>query len=374
MSTILATLMLSACWDTKDISDRAFITALGIDKISGESEVQENISTKYKITAEIIKPSLLKENSWKLEPEKTAGIIISAEGETLQNALDLLQTEVSRPLNLHHLQVLVVGQEVVDNLQDICSFFERHPKIARRLRMIFVQGDKASTIFDTTPELERSITRKLVGMTEISKDFSLSTFKPFTILLSELRANSGQALGGALHLNNNNSFHLSGSVVLDNWKLAGWLNGEETRRANLLIPKSQKMTFVAKMDNGTYTYVSNKNRVKITPLIQKDSLNFIVKVTTDGYIIQEEGNELDLSEPKNIAKLEKGFSQIINNEVKEAIRKSQKELQVDYLGFGMILMDREPDYFKSIDWKKVFPTVSIQTNVQAKISGFGIQK
>ncbi|NLT96350.1 MAG: Ger(x)C family spore germination protein [Clostridia bacterium] len=343
-------------------------------QISGESEVQENISTKYKITAEIIKPSLLKENSWKLEPEKTAGIIISAEGETLQNALDLLQTEVSRPLNLHHLQVLVVGQEVVDNLQDICSFFERHPKIARRLRMIFVQGDKASTIFDTTPELERSITRKLVGMTEISKDFSLSTFKPFTILLSELRANSGQALGGALHLNNNNSFHLSGSVVLDNWKLAGWLNGEETRRANLLIPKSQKMTFVAKMDNGTYTYVSNKNRVKITPLIQKDSLNFIVKVTTDGYIIQEEGNELDLSEPKNIAKLEKGFSQIINNEVKEAIRKSQKELQVDYLGFGMILMDREPDYLKSIDWKKVFPTVSIQTNVQAKISGFGIQK
>lgn len=129
LSTILATLMLSACWDTKDISDRAFITALGIDKISGESEVQENISTKYKITAEIIKPSLLKENSWKLEPEKTAGIIISAEGETLQNALDLLQTEVSRPLNLHHLQVLVVGQEVVDNLQDICFFLKDTPRL-----------------------------------------------------------------------------------------------------------------------------------------------------------------------------------------------------------------------------------------------------
>lgn len=364
----------TACWDTKDISDRAYIASLGIDKVSDESLGQENIPIKYKITAEIIKPSLLKVNSWQLDPEKKTTILISAEGETIQKALDLLQIQISRPLTLSHLQAVLVGERIADNFQDIRTFFGKHPEIARRLRLVFVKNHEAAEVLNTVPKLEHTVAHQLIGMIEISKDFSLSTFKPFTTFLSEMRANDGQALGGAINLSENQSLIRSGSAVFDKWKLVGWLNAEDTRKASLLMPKSQRNTFVGELKDGVYTYITDKNKVQIIPQLENGRLKFLVKVKTVGAIAQEEGNELNLAEPKNIAQLEELFTQIISKEVNEAIAKSQKEFKVDYFGFGLRLMDKEPDFFESIDWKETFPTVPIITETKAKIHLFGIAK
>jgi spore germination protein KC len=266
----------TACWDTKDISDRAYIASLGIDKVSDESLGQENIPIKYKITAEIIKPSLLKVNSWQLDPEKKTTILISAEGETIQKALDLLQIQISRPLTLSHLQAVLVGERIADNFQDIRTFFGKHPEIARRLRLVFVKNHEAAEVLNTVPKLEHTVAHQLIGMIEISKDFSLSTFKPFTTFLSEMRANDGQALGGAINLSENQSLIRSGSAVFDKWKLVGWLNAEDTRKASLLMPKSQRNTFVGELKDGVYTYITDKNKVQIIPQLENGRLKFLV--------------------------------------------------------------------------------------------------
>ena len=197
---ILGTVMVSACWDTRDINDRAYITALGIDKATSDTPGQGGIPLKYMVTAEIIKPSLLKENSWKLEPEKAGSILITTEGETIDKALETIQSHVSRPVTLSFLLVLVVGEEIADNIQEISSYFERHPDVARRMRLVFVKEREALDVLNTTPKLERSITRELIGMVEVSKDSPFSIFKPFTHFLSEARTNNGQALGGAVIL------------------------------------------------------------------------------------------------------------------------------------------------------------------------------
>ena len=128
------------------------------------------------------------------------------------------------------------------------------------------------------------------------------------------------------------------------------------------------------MENGIYTYRVDKLKTKITPVLQNGDLKFKVQVKTDGIIKHEEGGRLNLGQPQNIKKLEELFAQVIDKEVNEAIAKSQKELKVDYLKFGMRLMNKEPDYFHSLNWKETYPTVPILTEVQAKISRFGIAK
>ncbi|KJS80372.1 MAG: hypothetical protein JM58_18735 [Peptococcaceae bacterium BICA1-8] len=371
---LLAILIIPACWDTKDINNRAYITALGIDEVASITMGQENIPFRYKVTVEIIKPALLKESSWKLQPEKASSIVLTAEGETIEKALDLVQTNISRPLTLSHLQILLIGEGIADNSKIICNFFEKHPEVARRVRLGFVQKNEAVDVLKTEPKLESYIAKELVGMVEISKSFSLSTFKPFTSFLSEMRTNNGQTLGAAFSLSNNGDIVRIGSAIFDDWKLVGWLDGEETRKASLLLPESRKITFIGSLNEGIYTYKVDNKKTKIIPEIQNEKLKFIVRLKTDGIILQEEGNELLLSEPKNIDKLEKFFTQVITGDVNEAIRKAQKIYNVDYFNFGMELMNRNPDYFESLDWKKTFPRVPIETDIEVKISRFGIAK
>jgi len=371
---LLSVLITPACWDTKDISNKAYVTSIAIDEAAGVTLGQENIPFRYKVTAEIIKPALLKDFSWKLQPEKSASIILTAEGETIERAFDVLQTTISRPLTLGHLEVLLVGEKNADNIQNICSYFEKHPEVARRLRLIFVREQEALDILKTDPKLESFIAEELVGMTEISKNTSSSTFKPFTQFLSEMRTNNGQALGGAVNLFNNQSLVRSGSAVFSDWKLVGWLDGEETRKASLLFHGNLKNTFVGTSNDCIFTYKVDKKKTQIIPNIQGGNLKFIVKIKTDGIILQEEGDQLFLAEPKNIDKLEKVFGQVIVGDVNEAIAKAQKEFKVDYFNFGMKLMNRNPDYFESLDWSETFPTVPIETDIEVKISRFGIAK
>lgn len=371
---LLIILITPACWDTNDINNRAFILAMGIDKAQQNHSGQEEIPFKYKVTVEIAKPSLLKKNSWNLEPEKTAGIVLSAEGETIEKAIDLILTNISRPITFSHLRVLLVSEGIADNMQDICTYFEKHPEIARRLRLIFVQKKEAIDILKSTPRLERTIAADLIGMVEISRDFSLCTFKPFTKFLSEIRTNNGQTLGSVISLSNGEGLVRIGSAVFDDWKMVGVLDGEETRKASLLFPELKKTTFIGKFNNGTYTYKMDKKKTKIIPKIQNGNLNFLVRVNTDGIILQEEGNELYLADPKNIKKLERLFADVISKEVNEAIAKAQQELRVDYFNFGMKLMNKYPEYYNHLNWEITFPTVPISTEVTVKISRFGISK
>ena len=242
------------------------------------------------------------------------------------------------------------------------------------LRLIFVREQEALAILKTDPKLESYIAEELVGMTEISKNIASSTFKPFTQYLSEMRTNNGQALGAAANLFNNETLVRTGSAIFNDWKLVGWLDGEETRKASLLFPGNLENTFVGEYNQGIFTYKVDKKNSKIIPEVQNGNLSFKFRLKTDGIILQEEGNQLFLAEPKNIDKLEILFAKVIAGDVDEAIRKAQIIYKVDYFNFGMKLKNKDSDYFESLDWQETFPTVPIETDIEVKISRFGIAK
>lgn len=370
---IALALLSTACWDTKDISDRLFISAIGIDEAAGVTPAQGKKPLKYKVTAEIIHPFLLKEAPSRISDGQTGSIILTAEGETLQNALDLIQANVARRLTLSDLQVIIVSDEMGDNFKDISSYFEKHPEVARRIRLAFIKNGTAQDALKIKPKTERYIAEELIGMIEISKELTLGLFKPFTKLLSELRINNGHSLGASFFISDNNLVRY-GSVVFEDWKLVGWLDKEETVNANILFPDIEKFTFIGSLDGGVFTYKVDNKKVKIRPIISNNQVNFTISLKVDGIILQEENGGIDLSQPGNIKILEGLFKDIITKTIEAALNTSQNVYGVDYFMFGMELMNRYPDFYNSLNWKEVYPTVKIKPEVQVKISRFGIAK
>lgn len=364
---LLCVITMSGC-QVQDIGKRAYVTMMSIDvPDKPKSNEETGISPRYKVTAEIVKLP-----KYRTFTDKPANIIISAEGEDIDQALQYMQTRLSFQINLLHLRGVLIGEEMAKkNLKDIFSFIEKDPDIARRLRLAFVQGGRASDLFQVQPRFTKIVNQELISMTQINNPLARSV--TFGDLIRDLRSNEGRAFGTRFLFDRDEKLAIShGGAVIQDWKLLGWADAELTRKTLWIMEKVQ-VTVSARMNNSLLTYQTDAKNFRIVPQIKGDKLlAFKVTVKTDGTIRQEQGSDIDLSDPKNISKLEKVFSQKIKTEVEEAIEVSQKQFETDYIGFERALKDRRPEIFEKMDWEKEFPAIPIDVEVNAKISKFGL--
>ena len=361
---LLSLLLNSGCWDIRDVSNRAFVTAIGLDAVEGAEPL------KYKVTFEIVKPLGLKYQSF--EP---ATIVETIEAESIGKAMEQLQSKISRTITLSHLRLLIIGDKLARrNFKDTSNFFEKHPEVALRLRLDFVQDGQAQDILNAKPRFEKSISGEYVAVTQLEKDFSLMRTRRFYDFVSDLRSSNGNGFATRVYrpANVETTVH-EGGAVFKEWKLTGWLNGDETQAANWITGRG-KATVAGKTEQGVYTYQVNKKSVRLTPVNKNGQLRYRVKLKTYGNVNQEQGEQLDLSNPQNTDKLEKVFSRVIAGQVRGAVHKAQKELGVDYLGLGKNLKQHDPKTFDSINWAEIFPNVPVSVEVESNISTFGLAR
>ncbi|MGI6224619.1 MAG: Ger(x)C family spore germination protein [Peptococcales bacterium] len=360
----------TGCWDLLDINDRAYITTIGLDKPANPLTATGEIPNRYKVTAEILLPNLFKESASRLERNKeTASVIYTAEGETIQKAIDDIQARVPFKISLAHFNILIIGEDLArESLKNPLDYFKRNPDVARRLRVFFAHNSEAKDIFKLKPQFSQLISMELI--TPKPLDLSMNRYEPFSDILKEMYINNGISLGARLFLSDGGeSVTRHGACVFKDWKLFGWLSKDETRHANWFVGKGESIV-VGQSKDEVFSYYIEKRKLKIQPKVENNELSFMVNLKTQGVILQKEGNHM-LSEIKDIRKLEELFNKVIEKEVKHAIHKAQKDLQTDYLGFGMKLYNKYPQMYKSLDWEETFPNVPINVQVEATISSFG---
>lgn len=403
---ITFSLTFTGCWGVRDISHKAFITSIGIDSVnvnSGldnkshiilnggspvdlkdstvpgsikESKEEEgdndNISPQYRVSVEIIKPALLISNTW----NKSAAIVSTVSGESIQEALQKLQTKLSREISLAHLRVLIVGEQMAEkNFKDTFNYFEKHPEIAKRLRIVFVQNGTALDILKTQPVFEQYVGDELVHYSQLNDKLSLARIIPFAAFLNDMLTTNGRGLAARVILTDNGQFiDRSGSTAFHKWKLAGWLSGQDTKKANWLVGNADN-TVVSDTGKGIYTYWVDHFRTSIKPVIEnKEVKKFKVSVHSHGIILQEQGKYVHLDETDELKSMEKIFSQTISEEIKSALHKAQKDIKVDYLGFGTKLRAQDPDLYNKIDWDKTFQNIPVEVTVDSNITMLALSK
>ncbi|WP_028307942.1 Ger(x)C family spore germination protein [Desulfitibacter alkalitolerans] len=356
------------CWDVQDITDRAFITAIGLD--AGEA----GNSLKYKVTFEIVRPFALKARNQGISQEhEPAAIVQTIEADSINMAFEQLQARIARPLTWAHLRLVLVGEELArQSFLDIVDFFNRHPETQMRIQLLFVQDGQARDMLYIKPLLEPYASAELVAMAQVELDFSLVRSNPFFNFVEDLRRREGRGfVPRAIVSEEGNAAIKHGGAVFNNWKLAGWLSSSETRAANWITGRAAA-NVDGNMEGGTYTYSVDRRSISIIPHAEKGDISFNVRLKTDGTMVQRQGKHLHLSNPENIRKLEILFSQIIKNQIEEAVYKAQRDFGVDYLGFDMAMKKRMPRIYEGLDWEETFPNIPINVEVQAHITRFGL--
>lgn len=362
MLVLLVTALGTGCWDTMDISNRAFVTAIGID--TGET------SKKFKVSLEIVKPAQL----LKWDTQDNAAFVETIEADSMAVALDEIQGRIPRLLSLAHLQVVLIGEKLArENFRDTIEFIQKSPEKALRLNLMFVYEGEALDVLKAKPMLGPYIAEELIEMTRMEGRHAMMYTNPLISLIGDMRVTGGRGMGTMVAVSERgHKIIQKGSAIFDKWKLIGWLDGQETKEANWLVDNADT-TILVTGNGGKYAYRVNQSKLSIKPDRNgQGELKFIVRLKTNGMIIDEQEKDYDLTKPKEMNKMEKIFSQKITEEIQVAIHKSQKEFGVDYLGFGEVLKRNDLETYKKLDWEKLFPDIPIDVQVNASVTRFGL--
>lgn len=193
--------------------------------------------------------------------------------------------------------------------------------------------------------------------------------------MQDMQNNQGNGLACRVTKNDQGQMMVRhGSAVFKNWKVVGWLNNEEIQEANWIMDHNPTTVIASNKGQTTYTYHANRKAVHINPEVTKGKISFTLRINVMGDIIEQKGEHEDLSKLENVASLEKILTQDIEQQVKQALDKSQNYFGVDYLGLGHELYKKNPQVFRQLDWNAMYPQVPVRVIVQAKIDTFGAFK
>lgn len=376
----------------QSIDDLAYLVALGFDV--GDS-------AEYKVTFEFTMPNSSGEN---ISSEIAPTVINSVEANSLDSAISLMNTYVSKEINLSHCKAIIISESLAANgISQILYSLMNKEQIRPDANIIISKCLVKEFIQNTQPSLE-ILVAKYYEILPVSSEYtgyfentmigdffnkiSCNTCEPIAMLgginndvSNKNISNSGYTTDSSISaqassspLENTRTSEIMGICVFKNDKLIGELTAQESLchlliqnkldRCNIFIPNP----YDEKDSIDLYIYNKSTPKIKVkiingSPFITLD-LNLEAKISSIDSISSYGSNE-DLSEISAAA------NQYIKEMISEYLYKTSKEFQADIDDFGkyaqsLFLTKQELEEY---NWKEhyqdSFFDITVNTDIQS---------
>ncbi|WP_282940992.1 Ger(x)C family spore germination protein [Paenibacillus sp. RC67] len=378
ISICLMVLLLAGCWDRVEVNDLTLIMAAGLDKKDD----------KLSLSIEVFVPQPSgggggggeSGNSGKGTSSATAQTLVrSAEGVTLADAISKLQEEFPRRIFWGHCEIFIFGEKLArEGMRENIDFIMRESGPRERAD-VFVSKGEAKDILKLIPPIERSSAEVLREMAKLQTGMKV-TVKDFAEMLN------GEARAAALpwvevlppeqyQQPNQTVGFINGTAIIKGDKMVGRLNDKLTRGLLWLRNEveSSIVTIEPKESKGHVSMKLLRSDTNLVPHIDGDKWSVTVKINTEDDVIQNT-TQLDLSNPKLTKKLEKELAEDIEQRIKAALVRPQKQLNADIFNFADAFRRKYPKEWHEVKdrWDEVFPTVEVNIQASAKILRTGM--
>lgn len=360
-------IILTGCWNYRELNDYAIATGMAIDYEDGEYEV-----------------SLLFANGSNKEDEDTQVTVRSEKGKTIYEAIKNISLSMPKEIYISHLSVIVFSEDMAKNgLRPALDFLLRDPQSHQNFYIIVAKDTKAKdTLTILTPLADypsQNITANIKITEKLQGRITNASFNNFVSKILQKGSNPisnsiiivGNEAEGTKKEEQENSV-ASAYTKLDtiglfkNDKLVGWTTMDESIGINMLLGDVEILYLNLPCNNDNLVITSTSYKVKNN--IEKEKIT--VNINASG-MINEVGCSVNLEDPKNIQKYEQKVEEKMKEYINMAIDKA-KSLKTDIFGYGNMIYKKYPNYFNSIDnWDEVFPNLKIDINVQFTLAHKG---
>jgi spore germination protein KC len=371
---------LSGCWDRNELNDLGIVVGLGIDKVGKE----------YESTIQLVNPGEVA--AQKGGSGRAAASVYHEKGQSIFEIHRRMSTISPRKLYFSHLQMLVVGEEVAkEGIDKILDVLSRNYQLRTDFYIVVAKGVKAADILTVLTPVEKIPAQNLFVKLETSdKQWAATGVVKLDDLINDLTAKGKDPfLTGIEVIGNKNKgttrnnvetidpyakLKFYGMAVFRRNKMVGWLNENESKGVNYLLPRHIKSTLIkfpcTKRSKIGIELIRSQTKLKGS--FEKGKPVIDVNIRAEGNV-GEVQCKLDITKPTTIRLLEKKTEKRINQVIKEAVQKS-KQFQADIAGFGEVLHRANPKEWKKIGntWRdKGLQDLEVITHVDVKIRRVG---
>ncbi len=376
----VVSMLLTGCWDKVEINERAFVTALGIDIVSGE-ETKEEEKSEINLEGEryLITYALPNIAAIGKEGQGVPEFVVSSVGMSPYETTRQLRTRLPQALFFSHMKILIIGEDVAKNsdmLKEMLDSVERNYAMSRRINVLVAKGT-AKEVLNVQSEFEADVGMYLSKISEAAE--GTARFNPITLgrLLQHLHDDKNALMPRVIP--GEKDIKIAGSGVIKNYQLIGWLGEIENRSIMFLedMIKSDVIIVATEKDKILVPYLITQSKTKKKVELEDGR----IKAT---YMIEMEGdlNQFKMDSPEDVLddrflkEVEGIIETYLKRKILEAVNKVQKEFKVDVIGVNDYLSKFEPDIWAEVkdDWETIFPDIDVEVQVDAKIRRIGVTK
>lgn len=367
---LLSTCLTAGCWDRKELSDRAFDLGAGAD-LSKDGT--------FLISAQFIIPYKMDTSSSSSQGNsKTNYFVETGRGKTSLIAMQNMQTKMSRTITRGHRRNYFIGESLAKyGIGNLLDSFSRDP--GNRIRMDFwvVKENTALNALKVNYPLEKissnaifKIHRSIGGIVGVS-------FIDYVINAS---AEGSSPTLPTIELVTNGdgekTYKFYGRAIFnDKDKLVGYIDTAESAYRLWILGNLKFVSILAELPEkgaNVGAGLMGFNSKLHSTLLGNNKIRMDIKLTGLGRIIENNSN-LDLTNAKNLKRIEEILNKQANEAALQLITKVQKNYQTDIFGFNDAVNRDHPRLWNQIkgQWGEIFPNIEvhIQTHISLKQIG-----
>jgi len=375
---LILSLILTGCWDGRELNEIAITLALGIDKVDD----------KFQVSAQVVVPS---EVSMMQSSGRSAVTLFQTEGETVYEAIRKMTIDIPRKVYPGHLRVLVIGEELAkEGVGESLDLLSRDWEFRSDFFVVIAKEMSAREILNVTTTMESIPANKMYNTLKTSEE-NWAVTKGVTLdEFLMLMINDGQeAVLTGIHVvgdpetgsskQNVESITPAARIQYDHLavfkqdKLVGWLTESESKGLNDITDSVKStVTSISCPQGGKASIEIRKFKSKIKGNVKNGEPQVEITIQAKGNVGAVEC-KIDLTKTESIDELEKIYEKEIEERIQQTIESVQKQYKTDIFGFGQAIHRSNPKTWKKIkdQWSERFVDLPVDVKVDFKLRSTG---
>ncbi|TDQ41990.1 Ger(x)C family spore germination protein [Aureibacillus halotolerans] len=366
---IVGLLLLTGCWDSKELTQLAIIQGTGID-VSDEGDMP------VKVTLGVLNPTGQGMSSSQASPGFKMNLV-QGRGRSIATAIAHARLSAGKNFYWGNNDSLIFSEEVAkEGILGHIDYFGRFPEAVLR-QHIFTTSGNAEDFLKLSTQTGKQIPKLLRNYTSLGFSIRTNLLELIGMVNDAGHIAIVPRIGIRSLGEGDPALALTGISVLKKGKLQAtippklrdellWMRGELKETVITVPVLDQKATF---------SLIITETQTKLTPIIKNGRFIINVHVTNWGEYNQNETDMKPLDIQDN-EKMEQQAKLYIGKRLNDMIQYAQQEIGLDVFGYGEKFNNRYPKVMKQLDqkdeWDTVFKNIEIQVKQDLIIERTGL--
>ncbi len=386
---VLASLLLSGCWDRAEIQERNFVLAVGIDvaeapgglsrpdaKLESYNEGGKNLP-RYRLSLQILR---LGESKGGEQTGEAKTFVFSDTGGSMFEMVRDMLGQSSKTIWFENLQCVIISEAAVrrGGLDRVMDFWRRDAEMRWRANVFITSGEARSILEYMPPDGEPGgIYLNKVARRQVKAPQLATAINDLLSVMQVLDA-KGDVFLPRVELAGK-TLKLEGSGMFKRDQFIGYVDEYTGKGARIIrgAEKSALITAACPMHPGNFlVFELFRHDTRLRPHVDGDNIYFTLDIAMRGNLGEVSCQaEHDTTSSEYLRTAQVLFAE----EVKRNVLHSHRTLQslgVDPIGLGRYLKAYEPAAWARIKdrWDEIYPTVPLIVSVNVSIVNVGEHK